>query len=97
VHVELEAVVDGQAVLWREQRLVVRSVAHAVRQAGNLEERLRQAVVEIRRLNDRKQGKKILDAEELQVAAHQILERCRVKGMVKIETETTTRQTHKRK
>jgi transposase len=97
VRVELEAVVDGQAVLWQERRLVVRSVAHAVRQAENLEERLRQAVAEIGHLNERKQGKKILDAEALEAAAYQILERRRVMGMVKIETETTTRQTHKRK
>ena len=97
VRVELEAEVDGQPVQWQERRLVVRSVAHAARQAENLDERLRRAVAEIGQLNERKQGKKILDAEELKAAAHQIMERRRVAGMVKIETETTTRQTNKRK
>ena len=97
VRVELEAAVDGQPVQWQERRLVVRSVAHAVRQAENLDERLRQAVAEIGQLNDRKQGKKILDAEALKVAAHQLLEHRRVAGLVKIETTTTTRQTNKRK
>jgi transposase len=72
-------------------------VAHAARQAENLDERLRQAVAEIGQLNERKQGKKLLDAEELKAAAHQIMERCRVAGIVKVETETTTRQTNKRK
>ena len=96
VSVELEATVDGHPVSWREQRRVVRSIAHAARQAAHLEERLQQAVAEIRRLNDRKQGKKILDAEALKVAAHQILERRRVAGLVSIEIETTTRPINKR-
>jgi transposase len=97
VRVELEAEVGGQPVQWQERRLVVRSVAHAARQAENLDERLRQAVAEIGQLNERKQGKKLLDAEELKAAAHQIMERRRVAGIVKVETETTTRQTNKRK
>ncbi|MGF1615435.1 MAG: IS1634 family transposase [Gammaproteobacteria bacterium] len=97
VRVELEAEVDGQPVQWQERRLVVRSVAHAARQAEHLDKRLRQAVAEIGHLNERKQGKKILEVEELKLAAHQIMERRRVAGMVKIETETTTRQTTKRK
>lgn len=97
VRVELEAEVGGQPVQWQERRLVVRSVAHAARQAENLDERLRQAVAEIGQLNERKQGKKLLDAEEVKAAAHQIMERRRVAGIVKVETETTTRQTNKRK
>jgi len=97
VCVDLEATVDGHPVSWRERRLVVRSVAQAARQAENLDKRLRQAMAEISQLNDRKQGKKILDAEELKVAAHQILERRRVAGLVKIETETMTRPITKRK
>jgi transposase len=97
VGVDLEATVDGHPVSWRERRLVVRSIAQAARQAENLDKRLRQAMAEISQLNDRKQGKKILDAEELQVAAHQILERCRVAGMISVEIETTTRSINKRK
>ena len=40
VHVELKAEVDGQPVQWQEQRRVVRSVAHATRQAVSLDARL---------------------------------------------------------
>jgi transposase len=97
VRVEREAEVGGQPVQWQERRLVVRSVAHATRPAEHLDKRLRRAVAKIGQLNERKQGKKILEAEELKVAAHQIMERRRVPGMVTIETETTTRQTTKRK
>jgi transposase len=97
VRVELKADVDGQPVQWQERRLVVRSTAHAARQAVSLDARLTQAVAEIEHLNERKQGKKILDAEELKAAAHQILERRRVAGLVSIETQTRTTETQKRK
>lgn len=97
MRVELEAEGGGQPVQGQERRRVVRSVAHAARQAENLNERLRRAVAEIGQLNERKQGKKLLDAEELKAAAPQIMERRRVAGIVKVETETTTRQTTKRK
>jgi transposase len=76
---------------------VVRSVAHAARQAASLEARLTQAVAEIEHLNERKQGKKILAAEELKEAAHQIIRHRRVAGLVRIETKTTTTETNKRK
>jgi hypothetical protein len=48
-------------------------------------------------LNHPKQGKKILDAEELKAAAHQIMERRRVAGLVRVETQTRTTETRKRK
>ena len=97
VRVELEAEVDGHPVQWQERRLVVRSVAHATRQAEHLAQRLRQAVAEIGHRNEHKQGKKILAAEAMKAAAQRLLERRRVAGLVKINTETTTRQTPKRK
>jgi transposase len=97
VSIDLEATVDGQLVSWRERRLVVRSVAHAARQAHHLDQRLQQAMAEIQQLNDRKQGKKILDAAALQVAADQILERRRVVGLITMEVETTTQSLPKRK
>jgi hypothetical protein len=97
VRIELEAAADGQPVRWQERRLVVCSVAHAARQAASLDARLTQAVAEIGQLNERKQGKKILDAEELKAAAHQIMERRRVAGVVRIETQTRTTETQKRK
>lgn len=97
VRVELKADVDGQPVPWQERRLVVRSVAHAARHAASLAARLTQAVAAREQLNERKQGKKIRAAEELQAAAHQILERRRVAGVVRSETQTRTTETQKRK
>jgi transposase len=97
VRVELEAEVDGHPVQWQERRLVVRSTAHAARQAVSLDARLTQAVAEIEHLNERKQGKKILEAEGLKAAAHQIMERRRVAGLVRLETQTRTTETQKRK
>jgi transposase len=97
VRIELEATVEGQPVQWQERRLVVRSVAHAARQAASLDARLTQAVAEIEQLNERKQGKKILAEEELTEAAHLIIKRRRVAGLVRLETQTRTTETQKRK
>jgi transposase len=97
VRIELEAAVDGQPVQWQERRLVVRSGAHAARQAASLDARLTQAVAEIEQLHERKQGKKILAEEELTEAAHLIIKRRRVAGLVRLETQTRTTQTQKRK
>jgi hypothetical protein len=45
--VRLEGQADGQSVTWSEQRLVVRSIAWAIRQGRRLDERLEQALVDI--------------------------------------------------
>jgi transposase len=81
---------DGQSVTWSEQRLVVRSIALATRQGRRLDERLEQALVDIRRLNERKQGKKILDAAGLNTAAESILQQRRVVGLIPLDVHTTT-------
>ena len=95
--VEREAEVDGHPVQWQERRLVVRSVAHAARQAEHLEERLRQAVTEIGHLTEPQPGKEILAAEAMPAAAQRILEHRRVAGLVTSATATTTQPTTKRK
>lgn len=81
---------DGQSVTWSEQRLVVRSIAWATRQGRRLDERLEPALVDIRRLNERKQGKKILDAAGLNAAAESILQQRRVVGLIPLDVHTTT-------
>ena len=88
--VDLMATVEGQPVTWREQRLVVRSVAQAARQTQALDARLQQAVAAIHRLNERKQGQKILEAPALNAAAEQMLAQQRVVGLVQLDLETTT-------
>ena len=88
--VDLVATVEGQPVAWRERQLVVRSVAQAARQTQALDARLQQAVADIDRLNERKQGKKILEAPALTAAAEQMLAEQRVVGLIHLDLETTT-------
>ncbi len=90
VTVALEDRVEGQPVAWSEQRLVVRSVALATQHSRRLDQRLEQALVDISRLNERKQGKKILDAAGLNAAAESILQQRRVVGLIPLEVQTTT-------
>lgn len=96
VRVTLAADVEGQPVQWTERRLVVRSVAHAQRQAERLEKRGQQAIQDIERLNERKQGKKRLSADQLPAAAEKILQRRAVQGLVQVHVRTTIRETPKR-
>jgi transposase len=97
VTVALEDRVKGQPVAWSEQRLVVRSVALATQQSRRLDDRLAQALAEISRLNDRKQGKKILDAAGLTAAAEPILPQRRVVGLIHLEGQTTTEKVRRRR
>jgi transposase len=95
--VALEDRVNGQPVAWSEQRLVVRSVALATQQSRRFDDRLAQALAEISRLNDRKQGKKILDAAGLTAAAEPILQQRRVVGLIHLEVQTTTERVQRRR
>jgi transposase len=88
--VDLAAPLEDQPVTWRERQLVVRSVAQAARQTQALDARLQRVVAAIHRLNERKQGKKILEAPALTAAAEQILAQQRVVGLVQLALETTT-------
>lgn len=93
----LETEHAGHAVRWVERRLVVRSLAQAAQQAESLEKRLAQAVTEIEALTERRQGKKRLAVSELPQAVEQILNRRRVVGLVKVQTQTLMKQTTKRR
>ena len=95
--VNLEDPVNGPPVTWSEQRLVVRSIALATQQGRRLDERLEQALVDIRRLNDRKQGKKILDAAGLNAAAQQILQQHRVNSLIQLDIHTTSESIQRRR
>jgi transposase len=75
----------------------VRSVALATQQSRRLDDRLAQALAEISRLNDRKQGKKILDAAGLTAAAEPILPQRRVVGLIHLEGQTTTEKVRRRR
>jgi transposase len=96
VLVEIEATVNGHRVTWQERRWVVRSIAQAAQQSQRLDDRLQQALAAIERLNERKQGKKILDAEGLNTAVQAILQQQRVAGLVNLHIETTTESVHRR-
>jgi transposase len=88
--VPLQAEVDGQLVTWTERRWLVRSLAYAAGQHRQLDRRLQKAQEQLEQLNERKQGKKRLTAEELQVAAEAIVTKQRVQGMLHPQVQTAT-------
>jgi transposase len=88
----LQAQVDGQPVRWMERRWLVRSLAFAQGQHKQLERRLRTAGEQLGKLNERKQGKKRLTAQELVVAAQEIVDQQRVQGLLNWEVKTQTYQ-----
>ena len=96
VLVEIAETVDGYRVTWQERRWGVRSIAQATQQSQRLDDRLQEALAAIERLNERKQGKKILDAEGVNTAAQAILQQQRVVGLVNLHLETTTESVHRR-
>jgi transposase len=84
----VETIVEGAAVSWDEQRVVVRSVGFAKQQATNLDQRVKQAVAQLSKFNERKQGKKRLTETELKAAVERIVEQEKVGGLVAVEIET---------
>jgi transposase len=87
----------GREVSWTERRLVVCSTAHAQRQGAALEQRVARAVTALEAMNQRKRGKKQLDAAALQAAAEQILARHGVVGLVEVQVSTVRTEVSKRK
>jgi transposase len=88
---------EGREVSWTERRLVVCSTAHAQRQGAALEQRVARAVTALEAMNQRKRGKKQLDAAALQAAAEQILARHGVVGLVEVQVSTVRTEVSKRK
>ena len=92
VQASQEAEVAGKAVRWQEKRWVVRSLAFAQGQEKQLERRLGQAQEEMVRLGERKQGKAVLSAAEMEQAAADIVEKHRVEGLLRVVVQTTRRE-----
>jgi len=70
------------------------ALAYAQGQYKQLERRLQKAAEQLAQLDERKQGKKRLTAQELAAAAEAIITKQRVESMLSTEVRTTT---HKRK
>ncbi len=86
--VTLSAEVKGKSFTWTERRLIVRSIKLAKAATEALQARLVKAQAELEDLNEHKQGKKRYhDVVSLQQAAHAILKRYRVEGLLKVTIE----------
>jgi transposase len=79
-------------VTWTERRWMVRSVAYAQAQQQALDKRLARASEELQDLTVRRQGKRVLCAEELQTASLAILKERRVEGLLSVEVKTTQQE-----
>jgi len=89
---------SGQPRRWPEQRLVVRSLAHARLQEERLRKRAKRATDEINALNERKQGKKRLaDEAEARQATEAIVAKHHVAAVVRIEVRTTVHEATQRR
>jgi transposase len=95
--VSLTATVAGRDVTWQEQRWVVRSEAHALRQAAALDGKLAKAVAALATLNERKQGKKRLEVVELTARAERIMKQYGVADVVAVSVHTATTKVAQRK
>jgi transposase len=77
--------VAGQVHTWTERHLVVRSHQFAKASETTLHKRLALAQAELAQLNEHKQGKKQFETStEMDKAAQAILDRHRIKGLVKL-------------
>jgi transposase len=84
--VTLAAERDGQPWAFPERRLVVHSLKMAEAQSQNLDRRLKQAVTDITRLNERKQGKsRPQNQAALEAAVAAILKTHRVGDLVHVQ------------
>jgi transposase len=89
---------SGQSRTWQERRLVVRSLAFAVRQEQSLRQRVVRAVTEINALDERKQGKpRLPDETAAYQAAAAIMAKYRVEGLVHVTVTTDVHEHVKRR
>ena len=93
----LEALVQGRSISWSERRWLVRSVAFAESQQKHLEERVPRAEEELQQLGERKQGKRVLSASQMQEAASALLVKHRVEGLVRAEVQTKRQEQIRRR
>jgi transposase len=84
----------GDRVAWSERILAFSSLERALREAKDLDEAIESGQRELLKLNERKQGKKYLDAEQTAQACAQIVKRYGVEGILKwrVETQVFERQ-----
>jgi transposase len=87
--VALSAEVEGRLRRWKERRWLVQSQAFAASEAANLEARLEKATTQLGQLLERKQGKKRLNAAELQEAGEDVIKKHRVEGLLEWQVQTT--------
>jgi len=96
--VEMETTLSALPVCWTERRLVVRSLAYAEAQAAALDKRVQKAVAEIAGFNERRQGKKVFsDEAELRGACERVLATHRVSGLLKLDCQTSQKQSNLRR
>jgi transposase len=94
----LTAVVDGKELVWKERRLVIRSLSHTKAATAALETHLRKAQAAILSLTERKQGKEAYtETELLRQAAEKVLEQFEVQGLLHfvVTEEVQERQVRK--
>ncbi len=84
----------GYRTTWRERILVFSSFERAQSDAKKLDQAIERAQGELSKLNEHKQGKKRLDAEQTAQACTEIVKRRRVEGIVnwRIETQVKERE-----
>jgi transposase len=80
------------SVTWTERRWMVRSVAYAQAQQQGLDKRLEKAIQEVQELVVRRQGKRVLSAEELKTASLAVLKERRVEGLLSVEVKTSRQE-----
>jgi transposase len=85
---------DGDRVAWSERILAFSPFERALREAKELDEAIESGQRELLKLNERKQGKKCLDAEQTAQACAQIVKRHGIEGILnwRLETQVFERQ-----
>ena len=94
--IPLSAEVDGKAIVWTEQRLIVRSLKHALAQEKALATRLEKAEQAIAALNVRGRGLKCLDEQAMTSAVNGILERHNIIGLLAVNYTLDSKTVNKR-
>jgi transposase len=89
IEVEQRATIKEREIKWRERRLAFRSIERAEVEAAHLAERAADAYGELCALNNRKQGKRLLDESAQQQVCAEIVKRHRVEGLLNWRIETT--------
>jgi transposase len=82
----------GGETSWEERILAFSCFERALREAKKLDEAIEQAHSELSKLNERKQGKKRLNGEQIAEACAEIVKRRGVEGIVNFRVETAVFQ-----